>query len=179
MNPHSSNKEKLPPEYRFLDRPRPTFLTPAGAEWRGVMILGVLFTLSGLIFILVWTWPVFFRQPGSSPNSTLGGLGGLLLLIGMGIMVAARRGQSRIDRLRQSGQQTEAVVFDRWTMLTSEESLYLVAYAFKIPNLLGNMQIHTYAEDNREVYDKCQIGDTITVQYLPEDPNICQVIARI
>ncbi len=90
---------------------------------------------------------------------------------------------SNLRKLRKSGQQAQAILFDHWRSLDIFASrgdrlvcLYFVAYAFKVPTRQG-LRIITSAEKNKVVYENCRIGDTLTVSYLPEKPSkVCRLM---
>ncbi len=82
----------------------------------------------------------------------------------------------RLRQLRKDGQQTEAIIFDRWKIRVDDSATFLVAYAFKASTSQGQ-QIITRAEENKEVYEYCHVGDALTVCYLPEKPEkVCRII---
>ena len=120
---------------------------------------GIIFFLLSLFYFLLFFLPSLF------------GLG----YIYSGLITLHRR-----KLLRVKGQQTQAILFDRWEEKDSEGAkTYYVAYAFKIPTNQGEQIIITRAEENRKAYRKFQIGDTPTVCYLPEKPEeVCRVILK-
>jgi hypothetical protein len=78
--------------------------------------------------------------------------------------------------LRKGGQQTEAIIFDRWKIRLDDSATCLVAYAFKTSYAQGH-QIITRAEENKEAFEYCHVGDALTVCYLPEKPEkVCRII---
>ncbi len=93
-----------------------------------------------------------------------------LLAISRGLNILHLR-----KKLQQEGKKTKAIIFDRWEE-NSDPRMYYIAYAFKTSTLRGN-RVVTRADDNVDAYHKYQVGDTITVCYLPEDPQkVCRVI---
>jgi hypothetical protein len=114
-----------------------------------------------------------FEPPSLLFSLIFSGMGGLFLLIGLAMIYGAFKAQVQLRQLRSQGRQTQGFVFDRWKDKDSDgDPTYFVAFAFKV-----NFEIITRAEQNKILYDKCQIGDPLIVRYLSDDPQICQ--ARI
>jgi hypothetical protein len=114
-----------------------------------------------------------FEPPSLLFSLIFSGMSGLFLLIGLAMMYGAFKAQAQLRQLRSQGRQTQGFVFDRWKDKDSDgDSTYFVAFAFKV-----DFEIITRAEQNKILYDKCQIGDSLIVRHLPNDPQICQ--ARI
>ena len=116
------------------------------------------------------------------PNPLVGlatvGVGGLFTLIGVVILLAGIKAQGQLMKLRSSGQVTSAILFDRWKDTDSEGSAsYYVAYVFQVPSSRGHLQF-TRAEQNRMLYDRCKVGDILTVRYLPANPEVSQVVDK-
>jgi hypothetical protein len=112
-------------------------------------------------------------KPPSLFSLVFSGMSGLFLLIGLAMMYGAFKAQMQLRELRAQGRQVQGFVFDRWKDKDSDgDPTYFVAFAFKV-----DFEIITRAEQNKTLYDKCQIGDSLIVRHLPDDPQICQ--ARI
>jgi hypothetical protein len=62
--------------------------------------------------------------------------------------------------LHSKGQETAAIVFDRWEESGSETSTYYVAYAYQVPGY--GKQIFTNAEQSSQAYQKLKIGDRVS-----------------
>jgi hypothetical protein len=81
--------------------------------------------------------------------------------------------------LRFHGRQTQAIIFDRWQEKDSEgDSVFYIAYAFKVSELQGRQRIITRAEQNRILYPKLSIGDTLVIRYLADNPSICKIQSK-
>jgi hypothetical protein len=97
-------------------------------------------------------------------------------LFGLGLFYTALKRLRVLRQLRVEGQQTEAILFDRWQDKDSDNgTIYLVAYAFKILTPEGP-QIITCAEQNQKVYENYRVGNSLTICYLPKKPEISRVI---
>jgi hypothetical protein len=92
--------------------------------------------------------------------------GGWLLSIGI------KAGKNNLN-LHSKGQETPAIIFDRWEESGSDSSFYYVAYAYRVPGF--GKQIFTNAEQSSDAYQKLKIGDTVSVRYLPADPKIVKL----
>lgn len=105
-----------------------------------------------------------------------GGIGGLFTLFGLAMLFSSIKSIAHLRRLRLHGRQTQAFIFDRWTDKDSDgDTTYFIAYAFQL-NLPGRGPVTvTRAEQNEYVYKRYQVGDSVPVRFLPEDPNICQL----
>ncbi|MFZ6026818.1 MAG: DUF3592 domain-containing protein [Chloroflexota bacterium] len=101
------------------------------------------------------------------------GFGGLFVLFGLGMMYGGVKAMRELNQLRSSGRQVQGIIFDRWQDTDSDgDPTYFVAYAFKVGPA---QQIVTAAEQNKKLHQKYQIGDSVTVRYVPSQPTICQV----
>jgi DNA-directed RNA polymerase subunit RPC12/RpoP len=119
------------------------------------------------------------KQPNILFGLIFGGMGGLFVLIGIGMIYSAMKSNDQLKQLRMDGKETQGVVFERWKDTDSDgHPTYLVAYAFKVPDLQGNMKIITRAEQNRAIYDMVQVGQPVAIRYLPGQPDVCQVIVQ-
>jgi len=75
--------------------------------------------------------------------------------------------------LRARGQLTRGIVFDRWEESGSDNSSYYVAYAYRVPGL--GRQVFTNAEQSGMAYRKFNVGDTVDIRYLPDNPKISKL----
>ncbi|NUM43301.1 MAG: DUF3592 domain-containing protein [Anaerolineales bacterium] len=119
------------------------------------------------------------RAELASPNPMgflfMVGIGGLFVLIGVGLLYAGGKTQKQLGQLRAEGLQTQGLLFDRWTDKDSDgDTTYYVAFAFTVRARAGD-PIITRAEQNKKLYDKYRIGDTLSIRYLPNDPSVCMV----
>jgi len=105
-----------------------------------------------------------------------GGLGGLFTLIGLILISSSIMGIVNTNRLRLGGRVTQGIVFKKWTETDSAgDTTYFVAYVFKAEIPGQGVQRIPRAEQNKTVYDKYQVGDSISIRYLPVNPQTCQV----
>ncbi|PWH17387.1 MAG: hypothetical protein DDG60_02020 [Anaerolineae bacterium] len=85
-------------------------------------------------------------------------------------------------RLRREGQIGVAVVFDEWTKWKRDSDsgdiqkfYYAYAYYANQPN--GGLELFTRAEEcDENLYARLQIGSSWPVRYLPENPNIAELL---
>jgi hypothetical protein len=111
-----------------------------------------------------------FEPPSLLFSLTFSGMGGLFLSIGLAMMYGVFKAQMQLRELCAQGRQAQGFVFDRWKDKDSDGApTYFVAFAFRT-----NFQIITCAEQNKILYDKYEIGDSLIVRYLPDNPQICQ-----
>jgi hypothetical protein len=97
--------------------------------------------------------------------------------IGIAILVFSITGLRNYFRLRSSGQETWATVFDRWQDSDSDgDPTYAVAYAFHASLSDGTLKLITRAERNKAVYNTVQIGSRVRVRYIPNDPDINRLV---
>ena len=101
---------------------------------------------------------------------------GGFILVGLAMLFSSIKSIAHLRRLRLHGRQTQAFIFDRWTDKDSDgDTTYFIAYAFQL-NLPGRGPVTvTRAEQNEHAYKRYQVGDSVPVRFLPEDPNICQL----
>lgn len=117
-----------------------------------------------------------FGPPNSIGLLFVLGIGGVFVLAGVGLLYAGGKTQKQLNQLRAEGLQTQGVLFERWTDKDSEgDTTYYVAFAFKPVNAMMGAPVITRAEQNKKVYDKYRVGDSLSVRYLPSDPTICIV----
>lgn|GEM_PF-4547001 len=157
------------PPFSELSWPRPLWapwpLTPGKAIL--LMVIGLL-GMSNLILSLVF---LIWLEVPLGPCSFLFPVGGGVLFF-LGV-----RDWQRIKALETQGQLAQGVIFDSWvtgrgrTLFPS----YNVAYYFTLPWGSPDGSRVIRAENNRQVYQTFQIGDTIPVRYLPDKPQICRV----
>jgi hypothetical protein len=112
-----------------------------------------------------------FAPPATLLPLGFAGMGGLFILVGAGILYGAVRGKYYSRLLLSEGQTARAYLFDHWQDKDSDgDPTYFVAYAFKT----SNGQLVSHAEQNKRLYQTYQIGDTLEIRYLLENPSICQ-----
>lgn len=67
-------------------------------------------------------------------------------------------------------------IFDRWTDKDSDgDATYFIAYAFQVNQPGRGSVTVTRAEQNKQAYERYQVGGSIPARYLPDDPDICQL----
>lgn len=98
--------------------------------------------------------------------------------IGIAILIFSITGLRNYLRLRTSGQETWATVFERWQDTDSDgDPTYAIAYAFRASLPDGTLKLVTRAEWNKTVYNATQIGSRVRVRYVPDNPEINRLIA--
>lgn len=116
-----------------------------------------------------------FGPPSLVLPVVFGGMGGLFVLIGLAILVSSISGIFYVNALRLRGQQTQGFIFDRWQDTDSDgDTTCFVAYCFHADTPKGE-QLITRAEQNRDLYQRCEIGNSVIVRYLPGNPRVCHV----
>ncbi|MFZ5881918.1 MAG: DUF3592 domain-containing protein [Chloroflexota bacterium] len=116
-----------------------------------------------------------FGPPSLVLPIVFGGIGGLFVLIGLVILVSSISGIFYINALRLRGQQTKGIIFDRWQDTDSDgDTTCFVAYCFHADTPKGE-QLITRAEQNRDLYQRCEIGNSVIVRYLPGNPRVCHM----
>ncbi len=119
-----------------------------------------------------------FHAPEVWPTLLMGGMGLLFVGIGLFMLAGAVAGLQDYFRLKRHGQEAFAVVFDRWEERDSDgDALYQVAYAFRAFMPDGSLRLVTRAETHRQAYQAAQVGSTLTICYLPNDPETCKIVA--
>lgn len=118
-----------------------------------------------------------FHAPELLGPLLMGLIGLLFVVIGLFMLAGAIVSLQDYFRLRRSGLETSAVVFERWEDRDSDGDVQCqVAYAFRAPLPDGTLGLLTHAETHRQAYLATQTGSTITVRYLPEDPSTSQIV---
>ncbi len=117
-----------------------------------------------------------FGPPGVFALVCPGSMGGLFTLVGLVMLFSSITSIVNLSRLRLSGRQTQAFIFDRWTDKDSDgDTTYFIAYAFQANQPGRGSVTVTRAEQNKQAYERYQVGDPVPARYLPNDPNICQL----
>ncbi len=99
-------------------------------------------------------------------------LGALFVLIGMVLFISGWQGIMEARKLSRRGQLIQGTLIDRWTDKDSDgDPVYCVAFEFVLP---GRPRV-TRAEYNQEAHDLLEIGDPVSVRYLPQQPHICRL----
>lgn len=100
-------------------------------------------------------------------------MAGLFGVIGVWMLVQSWRTIALAWSLTRQGQVTQATVTDRWVGKDSGgNTISCLAYRFSVPD---GPDIET-AEVNRAAYGRYSLNDTVTVQYLPDQPEICRLV---
>jgi hypothetical protein len=98
-------------------------------------------------------------------------------LIGIAILILSITGLRNYLRLRSSGQETWATVFERWQDTDSDgDPTYAIAYAFRASLPDGTLKLISRAEWNKAVYNTTQIGSRVRVRYVPDSPDINRLV---
>jgi hypothetical protein len=102
--------------------------------------------------------------------------GSLVLIFSFAIFMKGIQATRRTRLLQSQGLISQGVVLDRWENAKNNSSAFVIAYTFEVhlPRL-GYPWI-SHAEINRAAYEVLQRGDPLRVRYLPQDPEICQLI---
>jgi hypothetical protein len=128
------------------------------------MIIG-LFGIGNFIFSLAIS--IWLELP-------LGTCSFLYLIGGGWLFFLGLRNWQRIRALESRGQLTQGVIFDRW-LRGSRGLSECVAYYFDLPWGSRDGSRIIRAEINGKVYRAFQIGDSISIRYLPDQPQVCRV----
>jgi hypothetical protein len=81
------------------------------------------------------------------------------------------------SRLKRKGHTVQATVFERWTESDSDgDTIYAVAYAFKAAMPDGSVRLVTRGEYNRVVYHSVEMGGSLAVRYLPDEPEVSRIV---
>jgi hypothetical protein len=117
-----------------------------------------------------------FGPPNIIPLLFFGGTGGLGTLVGLAMALYVFRNVHYLRRLRLHGRLTQAFIYDRWEYKDLEGlATYCIAYAFKADLPGRSVVIVSRAEQNKDIYDRYKVGDSVLVRYLPDNPNICRL----
>jgi hypothetical protein len=95
------------------------------------------------------------------------------LAFGLWMLKIGITAASNYLNLRSKGEETQAIVFDCWEESGSDSSSYYIAYAYQVPGF--GKQVFTNAEQSMQAYRKLNIGDTISLRYLPDNPKIAKL----
>jgi hypothetical protein len=95
------------------------------------------------------------------------------LVFGLWMLKTGISAASNYLKLRSKGEEAQAIIFDSWEESSSDSSLYYVAYAYQIPGF--GHQVFTNAEQSMQAYKKLNIGDKVSLRYLPDNPNIAKL----
>lgn len=118
-----------------------------------------------------------FGPPNVLFNLLFIGFSLIFVVIGIAILVFSITNLQHYSRLRGSGQETLATVFDLWQDSDSEgDPTYAVAYAFRVTLPDGTLQTFTHAELNQKVYKTAQIGSHVRVRYVQDAPEINHLV---
>jgi len=120
---------------------------------------------------------VAFGPPDRWGPLLMGGMGLLFVGIGLALLAGAISSLYEYIRLRRTGQEINATVFDAWEDKDSDgDRTYQVAYGFKAAMPDGTLRLVTRAETHRQAYFAVHKGSIIQVRYVPDDPEISQII---
>lgn len=79
--------------------------------------------------------------------------------------------------LHSRGITAHGVIFDRWEEKISESHSYYVAYVYRVPK--QGRQVFTGAVSilNSQSYHQQKVGDSVSVRYLPNKPQISALLS--
>lgn len=98
-------------------------------------------------------------------------------LIGAVFLQSAFKGTLQIRKLRARGQLVQGKISDRWQDKDSDgDPIYILAYTFRATLPGQRTEVITRAEQDQRLYQRYQKGQTVTIRYLPEDPQICEIV---
>ena len=144
-------------------------------------------TYKGLEFggqVMVRYAPVIPEISGiqSEPGKNILFLGGVLIFwvsFDSIVIIAGVRSLwsawKKAQALSRQGQLTQATICDRWIETNDDETKHCVAYHFEVPLPNGGLQRITTAEYSEWAYQCRQIGDRVSVLYLPHKPEVCRL----
>ncbi len=165
--PTVREEHQIPPQFSGLQRPKSREQPLSSRNLGCGALLWVSWMLIGAAFIV-------FSEEISKELGCPGLFAGLSFLIGLVILFFWIKNVAKWRRLRSSGRQTQAFIFDRWEGEDAEgDPTYFVAYAFGISSPGQAPVVITRAERNEQAYERCRVGDFVPVRYLPDDPNFC------
>ena len=93
------------------------------------------------------------------------------LLIGLSILILHVQLFIRDRKLDAQGQFVQGAVTSRTTHSSKNSVEYIIGYTFSVNNYLYS----GYFDADLNTYSKQSIGESITVQYLPDNPTIARV----
>jgi len=95
-----------------------------------------------------------------------------ILAIGVGVVVSGLVAVRRFLKIRSGGQLVQGAMIDKWEGRDGEGGIcYYVAYAFRDPT----GKVFSSAEQSGMAYNKLNIGDSVDIRYLPENPKISKL----
>jgi hypothetical protein len=107
-------------------------------------------------------------------------LGWLPLLAGIVVVIWARRREELAQQLDQRGQIASGVVIERWHQRrhnSGQRGGPCATYHFDVQLLDGQTRQIVKAEliDLVTRFQRLQVGTSVQVRYLPDDPNVCRI----
>lgn len=102
------------------------------------------------------------------------GLPLLFMLVGLGIGIWGGRELKQALALDNRGQIIEGVIFERW-VADPYRRPPCVAYYFDLLGQPNGRSRVVRAEYNRTAYNTYQVGDSVQIRYLPDNPEICRL----
>jgi len=98
-------------------------------------------------------------------------------IIGVVFLQNSSKGVLQIRKLRSHGQLVQGKISDRWQDKDSDgDPTYILAYTFRATLPDQRTEVITRAEQDQRLYQRYQKGQTVTIRYLPEDPQICEIV---
>ncbi len=118
----------------------------------------------------------YFSSPGKAPLVIVA-MGIIFTLIGLILLPKRWQVWSKQRRLATHGRLASAKIINRWrTVDERDRSLYCLAYEFRAESPSHHPRLILAAEDNYEAYYRVQIGQTVPVRYVPDDPERCRLV---
>lgn len=143
----------------------------------GYLIFGLIFT-GVFLFLVMGVVGAWISGAEMSPGfSILGGVSFLFTLLGLYILFGSGRIALRAWRLNRAGHITVGTVTHVWRTTDSDgdDAWGCVAFRFTPSGLDLAGQPITHAERNESAYKTLQVGDEVSVRYLPGNPAVCRL----
>lgn len=143
----------------------------------GLSMVGSLGLIVTLPFVLYWVGGFAARDwSNSSPFDFIFMLPFVvipLLIVGWQVWLLVKGIQSwqKVTALEARGQLASGVMLDHWVR-RGRGVAYCVAYYFELP--WQSVPV-VRAEMNADAYRTYQVGDSVQVRYLPENPQVCRL----
>lgn len=176
--PSASSRPALPPDLQWKRPVRvPWAITRRNAGLSIAYGFGLILTLPFALY-----WVSGFAARDWSNFSPFGFIFMLpfvvipLLIVGwqVWLLIKGVRDWQRVKAMEARGQLIQGVLLDRWSGLT-RGSQYCVAYYFELPWASSGGGPLIRAEANQEAHRAYQVGDTVQVRYLPDNPQVSRL----
>lgn len=98
----------------------------------------------------------------------------LFVIIGVGMLTWGLNNSRKVLLLNARGQMTQGTLTHRWIDTDSDgDDTYCIAYRFEVP-LAGSGPV-LKGEQNPKAYNSLNVGDPVSVRYLPNNPTVCRL----